>query len=263
MSRFPSIGYGATVLLVGERASENDWDVLYRSTDRPGALPFRGLHAAGPGLVLQADLNLAVWTSQPWSNKLLTWVVASAARLVVAGSLRCSSNGSGWLEARPAQAREQPVGGVRLVFGVEQDLHDLTHRRDVPELGVDTRLGGRLGQDGLEFFLPDAGGFRHVLVPGVPGQDRAHPGGLPLGRPFLCGPLGPLDHFRDDADTDSFGGVQDRFCFRPHQHMIVGTLLPPDQDGCFFRGDLDLHAPIIFETAQGIHEKYGFVSCQP
>ena len=36
------------------RASEKDWDVLRRSTDRPGALPFRGLHAAGPGLVLQA-----------------------------------------------------------------------------------------------------------------------------------------------------------------------------------------------------------------
>ena len=45
--------------------------------------------------------------------------------------------------------------------------------------------------------------------------------------------------------------------------MIVGTLLPPDQDGGFFRGDLNLHAPIISETAQEIHEKYGFVSCQP
>ena len=28
-------------------------------------------------------------------------------------------------------------------------------------------------------------------------------------------------------------------------------------------GDLNLHAPIISETAQEIHEKYGFVSCQP
>ena len=45
--------------------------------------------------------------------------------------------------------------------------------------------------------------------------------------------------------------------------MIVGTLLPPDQDGGFLGGDLDLHAPIISETAQEIHEKYGFVSCQP
>ena len=32
---------------------------------RSGALSFRGLHAAGPGLVLQADLSLAVWASQP------------------------------------------------------------------------------------------------------------------------------------------------------------------------------------------------------
>ena len=59
------------------------------------------------------------------------------------------------------------------------------------------------------------------------------------------------------------GGVQDRFGLHPHQRMIVGTLLPPDQDGCFFRGDPDLHAPIMSETAQEIHEKYGFVSCQP
>ena len=39
--------------------------------------------------------------------------------------------------------------------------------------------------------------------------------------------------------------------------------LPPDQDGGFFRGDLNLHASIISETAQEIHEKYDFVSCQP
>ena len=42
VSRFCSVGYGATVLLVGGRASEKDWDVLCRSTDRPGALPSFG-----------------------------------------------------------------------------------------------------------------------------------------------------------------------------------------------------------------------------
>ena len=169
----------------------------------------------------------------------------------------------GQFEAQPAQAQEQLVRGVRLVFGVEQDLHDLTHRRDVPELGVNTRLGGRLGQDGLEFFLLCAGEFRRVLVPGMPCQHRAHPRGPPLGQPFQHCPLRALNHFRNDADTDSFGGVQDSFCFHPNQYMIVGTLLPPDQDGGFFRGDLNLHAPIMSETAQEIHEKYGFVSCQP
>ena len=45
--------------------------------------------------------------------------------------------------------------------------------------------------------------------------------------------------------------------------MITGALLPPDQDDSFFGDDLNLHAPIISETAQEIHEKYGFVSCQP
>ena len=62
---------------------------------RSGALSSGGLHAAGPGLVLGAGLSLAVWTSQPASNKLLTRVVASVMRLVMAFSSRCSSNGSG------------------------------------------------------------------------------------------------------------------------------------------------------------------------
>mgnify|MGYP000972214534 CR=1 FL=1 len=184
-------------------------------------------------------------------------------RLVMAFSSRCSSNGSGRFEAQPAQAQEQPVRGVRLVLDIEQDLHDLTYRRDIPELGADTRPGRRLGQDGLEFFLLGAGEFRRVLVPGMPGEHRAHPGGPPLGQPFLHRPLSALNHLRDDADSDSFRGVQDRFCFHPRQHMIVGTLPPPDQDGCFFQGDPDLHASITSETAQEIHEKYDFVSCQP
>ena len=155
------------------------------------------------------------------------------------------------------------MGGGRPVLGVGQGLHDVTYRRDVPELGVNTRRGGRPGQDGLEFFLLGAGGFRRVLVPRMAGQDRAHPGGPPLGRPFLHGPLSALNHLRDDADSDSFGGVQDRFGLHPNQHMIVGTLPPPDQDCCFLRGDPDPHAPITSETAQEIHEKYGFVSCRP
>ena len=42
------------------------------------------------------------------------------------------------------------MGGVRLVlFHVEQDLHDVTYRRDVPEPDADTRLGRWLGEDGL------------------------------------------------------------------------------------------------------------------
>ena len=149
------------------------------------------------------------------------------------------------------------------MFHVEQGLHGVTYRRDVPELGADARPGGRLGQDGLEFFLPGASEFRRVLVPGMAGQHRAHPGGPPLGQPFLHCPLRALNHFSDDTHINATGGVQNRFCFHPNQHMIVGTLLPPDQDGCFFRGDPDLHVPIISGTAQEIHEKYGFVSCQP
>ena len=155
------------------------------------------------------------------------------------------------------------MGGARLVPVVGQDPHDLTYRRDVPELCVDTRPGGRPGQDGLEFLLPGAGGFRRVLIPRMSGRDRAHPGVLPVGQPFLHRPLGPFDHFSDDAHVDATGGVQDRFGLHPHQHMIVGTLPPPGQDGGFLRGDPDLHAPTASETAQEIHKKYGFISCQP
>ena len=149
------------------------------------------------------------------------------------------------------------------MFGIEQDLHDLAYRRGVPEPGVDARPGGRPGQDGLEVFLLGAGEFRRVPVPRMAGQDLAHPGVPPLGRPFLHCPLSPLNNFRNDAGADSFGGVQDRFCFHPRQHMIVGTLPPPDQDGGLLRGDPDPHAPITSGTAQEIHEKHDFVSWPP
>lgn len=69
------------------------------------------------------------------------------------------------------------MGGVRLVPGVKQDLDHVMQGRDVPELGVGAELGGRLGEDRLEFLLLGLGGFRGVLVPGVTGQDRAHPAG--------------------------------------------------------------------------------------
>ena len=46
----------------------------------------------------------------------------------------------GQFEAQPAEAQEQLVRGVRLVFGVGQGLHDVTYRWDVPELGVDPGL---------------------------------------------------------------------------------------------------------------------------
>ena len=101
------------------------------------------------------------------------------------------------------------------------------------------------------------------LVPGVPGRDPAHPGAPPLGQPFLHGPLRPLDRLCDDARIDATGGVQDRLGLHPHQHIIVGTPPPPDQDGGLLRGDPDPHAPTASETAQETHEKHGSVSCRP
>ncbi len=136
---------------------------------RSGALSSGGLHAAGPGLVLGAGLSLAVWAFRPWSDKLLTRVVVQAMRLVVAGSSWCSSNGSGRPGARPAQAREQPVGGARLVFDVGQGLHDVT--------AGPGRLGTRRGHQTGRAAGP---GRPWVLAPGC-GRVPPRPGS-PHGR---------------------------------------------------------------------------------
>ena len=237
--RFPSIGYGVTFLLVSERAPKKGrrrtgtssagprtvWCVVLSGAACGGSRPRArgGPQSCGVGLpaLVQQGLDLGRRPGHASGDGFLVAVLVERV---------------GRFGVRPAQGREQPVRGVRPVLGVGQGLHDLTYRRDVPEPGADTRRGGRLGQDGLEFFLLGAGGFRRVLVPRMPGQDRAHPGGLPVGQPFLHCPLGPFDHLRDDADSDSFRGVQDRFCFHPHQHMIVGTPPPPDQDGGLLPG---------------------------
>ena len=45
--RFCSVGYGVTVLLVGGRAPEKDWDVLCRSTDGLVRCPLLGAACGG------------------------------------------------------------------------------------------------------------------------------------------------------------------------------------------------------------------------
>ena len=203
------------------------------------------------------------WAFRPWADKLLTRIVASAARLVVAVSSRCSWNGSGGSGLGPHRGGSSRWEGSDWYRSSDRIFTASPQGRGVPEPGVDARPGGRPGENSLGFLLPGAGGFRRVLVPGVPGRDPAHPRGLPVGRPFLHGPLRALDRLSDDTHIDASGGVQDRFCFHPHQHMIVGTLPPPDQDGGLLRGDPDPHAPTASGTAQEIHEKHGSVSCQP
>ena len=42
--------------------------------------------------------------------------------------------------------------------------------------------------------------------------------------------------------------------------MFVCAFLPPDQNGDSFRGDLNLHAPIISKKTHQIHQKYDFIS---
>ena len=193
--RFCSVGYGVTVLLVGGRAPEKDWDVLCRSTDGLVRCPLLGAACGGSrprarGGPQSCGVGLPALARQAFDSGRRPGHASGGGFLVAVLVERV-----GQFEARPAQAQEQLVRGVRLVFGIEQDLHDLAYRRGVPEPGVDARPGGRPGQDGLEVFLLGAGGFRRVPVPRMAGQDPAHPGVPPLGRPFLHGPLGPLDQF--------------------------------------------------------------------
>ena len=60
------------------RAPEKDWDVLCRSTDRSGALSSFGGCMRRVQASCSGRASPAVQSSQPWSNKLLTWVVTSA-----------------------------------------------------------------------------------------------------------------------------------------------------------------------------------------
>ena len=228
-----------------------------------GALSFRGLHAAGLGLVLQADLvrraDLPAGVQQGLDLCFHLGHAPGDGFLVAVPVERVRAARDSTRTSAGAAGGRSPTGVVPRRTG--------SSRRHVPPGRPRTRRGhpsGTVaGRGWLEFFLPGAGGFRRVLVPGVPGEHRAHPGGPPLGQPLLHGPLRPLDHFSDDAHVDATGGVQNRFCLHPNQHMIVGTPPPPDQDDGLLRGDPDLHAPIISETAQEIHEKHGFVSCRP
>ena len=58
------------------------------------------------------------------------------------------------------------------MFGVEQDLHDVTYRRDVPEPGVDARRGGRPGEDGLSSSFWARAGSAAFWFPACPAGTR-------------------------------------------------------------------------------------------
>ena len=206
----------------------------------------------------------AVQTFRPWSSKLLTRVVAQAMRLVVvAVSSRRSLVGRvravrGSARTGAGAAGTRSPTGVRRRTGSSRPHVSPGHPR-----ARRGRPSGRAAGPRWSRVLPSGRGRGRVLVPGVSGRDRAHPGGLPVGRPLLHRPLRPLDHPSDDARIDATGGVQDRLGLHPHQHIIVGTPPPPDQDGGLLRGDPDPHAPTASETAQETHEKHGSVSCRP
>ena len=55
-----------------------------------------------------------------------------------------------------------------MLFHVEQGLHDVAQGWDVPELGVDARRGGRLGEDGLSSSFWARAGFAAFWFPAWP-----------------------------------------------------------------------------------------------
>ncbi|WP_220451995.1 ZIP family metal transporter [Propionibacterium australiense] len=68
--------------------------------------------------------------------------------------------------------------------------------------------------------------------------------GPPVGQSFSNGFLAAFDPCSENTHIDITSGMQDRFRLRSHRRMGIGTLLPSDQDSCFFRGVLDLHIQI-------------------
>ena len=126
MFRFCSVGCGVTVLLVGEGGAEE-------RLGRP--LPVHGplWCAAPPGAACggsrprarggpqSCGVDLPALVQQAFDLGRRLGHAPGDGRLVVVLVERVGRPG-----ARPAQAQEQPVGGARLVFDVEQDLHDLT-----------------------------------------------------------------------------------------------------------------------------------------
>ena len=93
-----------TFLLVRERAPKDDWDVFFRSTDSLVRCPF-GSCMRRVSASCSRRTSSAAYTSQPASNRSLTWAFTSAMRLVMACSSRCLSNGSGSLKLSPQNRR--------------------------------------------------------------------------------------------------------------------------------------------------------------
>ena len=178
----------------------------------------------------------AVQTFRPWSSKLLTRVVAQAMRLVVAVSSRRSLVGRvravrGSARTGAGAAGGRGPTGVRRRTGSSRPHVSPGHPR-----ARRGRPSGRAAGPRWSRVLPSGRGRGRVLVPGVSGRDRAHPGGLPVGRPFLHRPLRPLDRLSDDARIGATGGVQDRLGLHPGEHATAGTPPPPDQDGGLLPG---------------------------
>ena len=104
MFQFTSIGYNLTFLPINESAPKNDWDVFFRSTDSLVCCPFGSCIRRVQASYSKRTSSTA-YTSQPASNRALTWVVASAMRRVTAFSSRRSSNGSGSSRLSPQNRR--------------------------------------------------------------------------------------------------------------------------------------------------------------
>ena len=152
------------------RAPGKDWDVFFRSTDRSGALSFRGLHAAGPGLVLGAGLvcrvDLPAGVQQGLDSGRRPGHAFGGGRLVAVLVERVRAvRGSARTGAGAAGGRGPT--GVRRRTG--------SSRRHVSPGRPRTRRGhppGRAAGPGRSRVLPSVRG----RVPPRPGSPHARPG---------------------------------------------------------------------------------------
>ena len=143
---FPSVGCGVTVLLVGGGRRRRTGTSSAGPRTALVRCPLLGAACGGsrpraPSGPQSCGVDLPALARQALDLGRRPGRASGGGRLVAVLVERVGRSG-----ARPAQAQEQPVRGVRLVFHVEQGLHGVTYRRDVPEPGADTRPGERSGE---------------------------------------------------------------------------------------------------------------------
>ncbi|AYW77145.1 hypothetical protein EGX94_02785 [Propionibacterium acidifaciens] len=204
--------------------------------------------------MLGAGLSLAVWAFQPWSDKLLTWVVASAMRRVMVVSSWCSSNGSGGPGLGPHRRGSSRWEGPdwcstsNRIFTTSRRAGASRNpvRAPVREDGRARMVSGscfraRAGSAASWFSACPAGTGR-ILAP-------CHSAGHSCTVLSVRSTIFAMMLVLTPSEAYRIASV-----FIPASTRLPERFLHPTRTAVSFRGDPDPHAPTASETAQETHE---------